>query len=267
MAEFLEQDLTGSRFQRVSLRDATFTDVYLTGARMRDVDLSGAQVRDALFDKTRLRGVELVDVEIAGELQHVVVNGVDIAPLVEAELDRRMPQRVTMRPDGSDGFREAWAILEGLWSGTVERARSFPESSLHLSVDEEYSFIQTLRHLSFASASWLEHAVLGKPAPWHPLDLPWDGAPSWEGLEWDREARPSLDAVLAVRKERQKAVRGVMDELTDERLRSEVVPLGPGWPEDGKAFTVKKCLRVVLKEEWEHRLFAERDLTRLMEGA
>ena len=71
-----------------------------------------------------MRGVELVDVEINGELQNVVVNGVDIAPLVEAELNRRMPERARMRPENSDGFRVAWAILERLWDGTVARART-----------------------------------------------------------------------------------------------------------------------------------------------
>jgi uncharacterized protein YjbI with pentapeptide repeats len=56
---------------------------------MNGVDLSGAQIRGALFNGTRMRGVELVDVEISGELQNVIVNGVDIAPLVDAELNRR----------------------------------------------------------------------------------------------------------------------------------------------------------------------------------
>ncbi|MCU1450002.1 MAG: pentapeptide repeat protein [Acidimicrobiales bacterium] len=91
MTEFREQDLTGARFERVSLRGATLTRVLLNDARMRAVDFTGAQVRGALFNGSRLRGVELVDVEISGELQNVVVNGVDIAPLVEAELNRRMP--------------------------------------------------------------------------------------------------------------------------------------------------------------------------------
>jgi len=35
--------------------------------------------------------------------------------------------------------------------------------------------------------------ILGNASPWHPLDLPWDEAPGWDGLPWDREARPSLD--------------------------------------------------------------------------
>lgn len=260
MTEFREQDLAGARFERVSLRGATFTHVVLNDASMRAVDLTGAQVRGALFNGSRMRGVELVDVEISGELQNVVVNGVDIAPLVDAELNRRMPERAKMRPDNSDGFREAWAILERLWEGTVARARAFPEAALHRSVDDEWSFVQTLRHLNFASAAWVGRMILGNTSPWHQLDLPWDEAPGWDGIPWDREARPSLDEVLTVRRERQAMVRHVMESLTDEQLASEVTRTEPGWPWT-ESFPFKECLRVVLNEEWEHRLYAERDLT------
>src|SRR6476469_413969 len=99
MTWFRDKDLTGARFERVCLRDAEMKAVELRGARMR--------------------GVELVDVDISGELQNVVVNGVDIAPLVEAELNRRMPERAKMRPDHAEGFRDAWTTLERLWEGTV----------------------------------------------------------------------------------------------------------------------------------------------------
>ncbi|MFE2970236.1 DinB family protein [Streptomyces sp. NPDC059340] len=87
-----------------------------------------------------------------------------------------------MRPDDTDGFREAWAILERLWEGTVVRARTFPEAVLHRSIDDEWSFIQTLRHLNFASAAWVGRMILGDAAPWHQLDLPWDEAPGWDGI-------------------------------------------------------------------------------------
>ena len=107
MTRFREHDLTGARFERVSLRGATLSQVFLNDAQMNAVDLTGAQIRGAVFNESRMRGVELVDVEISGELQNVVVNGVDIAPLVDAELNRRMPERAKMRPDDSDGFREA----------------------------------------------------------------------------------------------------------------------------------------------------------------
>ena len=199
MKEFCDQDLTGARFEKVSLRGAAFTQVYLNDVTMRSVDFTGVQIRGALLHGSRIRGAELIDVVIVGELQNVVVNGVDIAPLVDAELNRRMPERAKMRPDDADGFREAWAILERLWEGTVARAKALPETALHLSVDDEWSFIQTLRHLNFASAAWVGRMILGNPSPWHPLDLPWDEAPGWDGIPWDGGARPPLDEVLAVR--------------------------------------------------------------------
>src|SRR6202171_669286 len=259
MTRFREQDLTGARFERVSLRGATFSQVFLNDAQMNAVDLTGAQIRGAVFNESGMRGVELVDVEISGELQNVVVNGVDIAPLVDAELNLRMPERAKMRPDDSDGFREAWTILEGLWQGTVARARTFPEAALHCSVDDEWSVIQTLRHLNFASAAWVGRMVLGNASPWHQLDLPWDEAPGWDGIPWDREARPSLDEVLTVRRERQAMVRHVLESLTDEELAADVTRIEPGWPQM-ENFPVKECLCIVLNEEWQHRLYAERDL-------
>lgn len=262
MTEFCEQDLTGARFERVSLRGSTFTKVFLNDARLHAVDLTGARVRGSMFHQCRMSGVELCDVEISGELQNVVVNGVDIAPLIGAELNRRMPQRARMRPDDSDGFREAWTILERLWEGTVARARTFPEAALHCSVEDEWSFIHTLRHLNFASAAWVGRMILGDPSPWHRLDLPWDEAPGWDGIPWDRQARPSLEEVLTVRGDRQVMVRQVMESLTEEQLAAEVTCTEPGWPQV-EDFPVKECLRIVLNEEWEHRLYAERDLSAL----
>lgn len=246
MTRFHDQDLTGAHFERVSLRDA----------QMKGVDLTGV----------RMRGVELVDVQINGELQNVVVNGVDIAPLVDAELNRRTPERAKMRPDDSDGFREAWAILERLWKGTVARARTFPAEALHRGVEDEWSFIQTLRHLNFASAAWVGRMVLGDASPWHPLDLPWDEAPGWDGIPWDREARPSLDEVLTVRRERRAMVCHLLESLTDNQLAGSVTRTEPGWPRLAD-FPVKQCLLIVLNEEWQHRLYAERDLDKLDDGA
>src|SRR6266853_2561901 len=98
MSDFIHADLRGSRFERVDLSGTQLRAVDLTGARFRGVDLSGAV----------MRGVELVDADIHGEIENLTINGVDIGPLIEAELNRRYPDRAKMRPADAAGFREGW---------------------------------------------------------------------------------------------------------------------------------------------------------------
>jgi hypothetical protein len=55
-------------------------------------------------------------------------------------------------------------------------------------------------------------------------------------------------------------VRQVVDDLTDEFLNGHTEPVdAEGWPEP-RSYPVRECLLIVLNEEWEHRLYAERDL-------
>ncbi|HYO40927.1 MAG TPA: hypothetical protein VER39_14875 [Nocardioidaceae bacterium] len=62
------------------------------------------------------------------------------------------------------------------------------------------------------------------------------------------------------RADRMAAVRRVLDGLTDERLLERTHPVeGPSWP-PGDSYAVSEALLTVLKEEWLHRLYAERDL-------
>jgi uncharacterized protein YjbI with pentapeptide repeats len=253
MADFTHENLTGSRFEDVYLTGARFHNVGLTGARFDLVDLTGVTIR----------GSALVNVDISGEIENLRVNGVDVVPLVEAELNRRYPDRVKMRPADADGFREAWDILERLWPQTVERARKLAPDLLHEQVDGEWSFIETLRHLVFATDAWVKRAVLGEPSPWDPLDLPHDEMPDQPSVPRDRTARPSLDQVLAVRADRMATVRQVLANLTDEQLAGQTAPvLEPGYPEP-ESFAVRRCLQAILSEEWQHRLYAERDLDAL----
>ena len=219
-------------------------------------------LRAISFHHVRFPGLELVDVEIEGEIDGVTINGVDIGPLVDAELDRRTPERTKMKPTTLEGFQDAWATLERLWAQTEERARDLPPELLHEQVRGEWSFIQTLRHLGFASAAWAGRMALGDPAPWHPLDLPWDEAPGWEGIPWDREARPSLDEVLAVRRVRQQLVRDLISSLTPDVLAEHRTMTEPGWPQL-EDVPLAQCLFIVVNEEWHHRLYAERDLDAL----
>src|SRR4051812_38471980 len=157
------KDLRGSEFARADLSGSRFETVLLNGVTIHDSDLRGVT----------MRGVELCDTTINGEIKNVVINGVDVAPLVEAELDRRHPERPLFRSPTAAGLQEAWEINKQQWAATVERARRLDPEQLHESVDGEWSFIQTLLHLAFASECWVGRGVLGDPSPWHPLSLPW----------------------------------------------------------------------------------------------
>jgi hypothetical protein len=115
----------------------------------------------------------------------------------------------------------------------------------------------------FATDAWIRRQILGDPSLWHALDLPWDTMPDTPGIPRDRTARPSLDEVLALRRDRMSTVREFVDGLTGESLDALTKPVEePGWPRY-RAYPVRKCLLVVLNEEWEHRLYAERDLDAL----
>ena len=244
------------------LSDTTFERTRLREARFSWIDLSGAWVRHAGLRDVRMRGVELADVEIDGELENVVINGVDVAPLIEAELARRDPDYAKMKPKTADEFREAWDILERRWAETVDHARSLDPELLHERVDDEWSFIETLRHLCYATDAWVGRVYLGDPDPWSPLDLPFD---TLRDLQWrhDQAIRPTLDEVLALRADRQATVRRVLADLTDADLEGQTTPVeGEGWP-PADSYPVAEALGIVVNEEWHHRRFAERDLTTL----
>jgi hypothetical protein len=157
------------------------------------------------------------------------------------------------------GLADAWVMIEGLWSGTVTRARELPEPALHEQVNGEWSFLQTNRHLVLATDCWLRRMVLGISHPYHPWGLggAWLTSPRRWGI--DPDASPSLDAVLEVRRERMGEVRKVIAGITAQELqRICVPPASPGHPR--KEHSVLHCLQVVLKEEWHHHQYAVRDL-------
>jgi hypothetical protein len=163
------------------------------------------------------------------------------------------------------GYHEAFRLLEALWEGTVATARALPPALLHEQVAGEWSFVETLRHLPFATECWIGRGVLGDPSPWHPWSLPWDQMEDTPGVPRDRAVRPSLDEVLALRADRQALVHRALDEVGDAGLDgSRTVPDGPGWPTAGWDLPVRECFDTVINEEWWHRRFAERDLAVLI---
>jgi hypothetical protein len=84
------------------------------GVRLDDADFSGARLHSPNFEGTRIIDGWLRDAEISGFIGGLRVNGVEVAPLVEAELDRRFPERVKLRARDPQGLADAWADARSL---------------------------------------------------------------------------------------------------------------------------------------------------------
>ena len=235
------------------------------GARIHLCDLAGLEIRDCEVSGLKIVDCYGSDVYLAGGFERVVVNDVDVTDYVEAELDRQQPTRVLAREAVSPAdYRAAWDAVERSWQATIDRARLWPEAELHERVDGEWSLVETQRHLLFAGDAWLGNAVLEEEAPYHPLGFPAgnmdpDAAAS---LGLDLGATPSLDEVLAPRLARMATMRHVIDGLTEAEL-DRVCGRKPADPYPDQEYVVRRCLKVVLREEAEHHRYAARDLTAL----
>jgi DinB superfamily/Pentapeptide repeats (8 copies) len=239
----------------------------LQGARFVDTDLRGARFVGADLSGVVMRGVQVEQAEIdAPWLPHggfLRVNGVDVIPLVEAELDRRFPGRAERHATDPEGLRSAWAALERTWSATLERAAGMPPGTVDVRVDGEWSFAQTLRHLVLATDVWLGRAVLEVEQPFHPLGVA-NAEAEADGLDLSvfSTAEPSYDEVLEARAGRVAMVRDFLATVTPDDLEAaRSNPWAPEYPE-----TTLSCLHTILEEEWEHHRYAVRDLDAIAAG-
>ena len=231
--------------------------------RFDDEDLTGAEFRECDLSRARMVGVVMQDAEIDGLVTNLVVNGVEVMPYVEAELDRRHPVRLLIRSDRPADLRDAWRQLRDDWTMTTERVRSMPVNSEHHGVDGEWSMVETLRHLIFVHDSWFRRCVLGVTEPFTAMGL---GPPfvmdQVKGL--DPSAQPGFDEVLAVRVRQASEIETWLAQVTPEQLaQTAPVPDDGRWPAYAKGRTVRQCLGTVLNEEWAHHGFCTRDLDKL----
>mgnify|MGYP000883796152 FL=1 len=238
----------------------------MTGSPWDGADLSGQVIREVDLSGADLRGAMLANTTIDGYIVGLRVNGVEVVPLVEAELDRLHPERLALRPTDADGVRRACDVVQEMWAPTLARAEALGEPGVHESVGGEWSFAQTLRHLVFVTDAWFGHAVAQEAAPFHPLGLPATFMTDATAYGIDDQATPSYAEVLAARDSRLARLRDVAAGLTDDDLARECGPnRAPGYPPPAVR-TVGSCLAVIFGEEWEHHRFAVRDLTALESG-
>jgi hypothetical protein len=229
---------------------ARFIGADLSGAVFRDVDLRRAKIVDALLDGA----------EVSGSITGLQVNGVEVAPLVEAELDRRHPERQALRATTPAGLRTGWAMVEEMWRPTIARAELLPEAALQERVDEEWSLTETLRHLVFVIDAWFGRAVRGERHPYHALGLPpsFLGDAAVMGIAIGSAA--SFTDALGAHHQCMRAVAAYLRAVTEEELQApRPGNAGAGYPPPTD-HTVLGCLHVIMDEEWWHHQYAVRDL-------
>ncbi len=224
----------------------------LRGARFVGVDLSGAVMRGVQVQSLEIEAPWLFDGD-----EPLLVNGVDVRPCVDAELDRRFPGRSDRRAEDPEGLQRAWQRLQEAWTTALDRAATMPPDAVDISVAGEWSFAQTLRHLVLATDVWLRRAIQEVEQPFHPLGVAHAEAEE-NGLDMSlfRTQQPTYGEVLEARAHRVAMVGEFLTQVTKADLaESRKNPWAPQHPE-----TVRSCLHTILEEEWEHLRYATRDL-------
>ena len=230
---------------------ATFVGTSFKGATLRSCDVSGVTMRSV--DVAGL-DIDSHDLFFAG----LIVNGVDVVPLVDAELNRQFPGRELQKAQTPEGLRDGWVAVQAAWHVTVTNT---PRELVDAHVEDEWSLAQTLRHLVLATDAWLGGGIMGMEQPFHEIGLIFTGAAEM-GFDMSifRADEPTFDDILAVRAERQQMVTDFLATATPELLAEERDnPWGGGdWHP-----TVGDCVRVILEEEWAHLRYVRRDLALL----
>jgi hypothetical protein len=232
------------QFEFQDLSDAVFWGVDLQRATFRDVDFTGARISHA----------RLADVVIDAEIDHVVINGVDVTVYVN-ERDEWFTLRSQLHPTDAGSMRQGWRALVAAWGSAIERAERLPEQQRRASVDGEWSFIETIRHLVFAIDKWFTLPILG--GAFHPMGLPNSGSADfgWPGL--DAAADPTFEEAVEAWRARSERLRDHLVDVEPAALTAEVDVL-----ENGTS-AVHDCIGVVFEEHFQHLRYAIRDLDRL----
>lgn len=237
---FGTKEFDGATFVRASFKGATLRFSDVSGVTMRGVDVDGLDIdsHDLFFGS-------------------LIVNGVDVVPLVDAELNRLFPGRELQKAQTPEGLREGWAAVQSAWQATVVDT---PPDLVDAHVADEWSLAQTLRHLILATDAWLRGGILRIPQPFHEIGQIFTGAAEM-GFDMSifRVDPPSYEEILAVRADRQRQVTDFLATVTAEVLAEEREdPWGGDWRP-----SVGDCIRVILEEEWAHLRYIRRDLALL----
>jgi hypothetical protein len=159
------------------------------------------------------------------------------------------PQRV---PSDVDAAHASVAKVTDLLEATIARASNFTEPERNQRVNDEWSTVESLRHIVMVVDAWLGRTIKGEEDPFHPIGLPPHFAPrKLPGSSIDPDAHPTFDEACEVLRGRLATLDAFCEALTPDELAR---PIG------GHAETVAGGLGVIFDELTFHNGFINRDL-------
>jgi len=242
---FENRNLEGSVFRNVNLHHAVFEDVNL-----QEVSIRNANLKDFSIDNAYIKGL--------------TVFGLRVDLLIEAELDRRDPERVRLRmadPYAPESVQTVMKRLDEVRGEFCDTLRSEgPGLLVTRSSPEQWSVIEIVRHLVFAEDLYLNRWILRNDEPWAKLGLlPAFLADDPKYSEVGSEPTEDLETVLAAWETLHTGTQKFVAGLTPEKLQRDTsdVDFGQG--------TVGQVLQGLAQHDLDHIRQAERVIATLRE--
>jgi hypothetical protein len=159
------------------------------------------------------------------------------------------PQRVPADPAAA---RVSVAEVTRLLEATVARASTLSEADRNQRVNDDWSTVESIRHVVFVIDVWVGKLIKGEDDPFHPIGLPPHFVPAKPpGSSVDPDARPTFDEARDVLRGRLASLGAFVTSLDQADLDR---------PNDTHAKTVAGALGVVFDELTYHDGFINRDL-------
>jgi hypothetical protein len=208
-------------------------------------DWSNQTLHNINFENARVQEANLDGSSFSGYVGSMKVNGFVIWPLIEAELTRLHPEYPKLKVADVASCREALEIVLSQLDATFARARALPEAKRRERVDDEWSVIETVRHLVYVIDKWLTFIIEGGDDATDPIALP-----NTADAPIDPNADPSFDEAAAAWRDRRAHLEAYVGELSSDELERNVrygIPALHG-------------MNVIFSELWWHNRYMARDL-------
>jgi hypothetical protein len=155
--------------------------------------------------------------------------------------------------------RESAAAARRRLEATIARASTLRDDELQQRVNDEWSTVESIRHIVLVIDLWLSRAILGEPDPFDPMALPPSFMPAklFPESSIDPDARPSFAEACGVLRGRMATVEEYVGRLTPQELAR---------PIQAHAGTVGGALAVLFDEIAAHDHFMNRDLDLLRDA-